>query len=537
MLDIKWNIPYSITHDFTTKWKREWCIQPHLLTPFFAFWKENRIKMMVNGYSVTKDKESGKWYLHEVKNDISLFENVDGSKNDVSIKPEIKFELPDYEIKDKSGLREWQIVAAGKLVSAINHWGAACDGSEMGLGKTFETLAVTRELNVPFVVVCPKAVINQWTDVINNHFKLSEQCKGVINYELLIRGRKDSSIASFVLKRDTRRKQFTWKLPKNCVIIWDEAHKLKNFKTKSSKCCIEAHKQGYRMLFLSATLAISPMDLRTVGICSKMFKNGQSYYDWAYAHGVFKDTWGLCFNNDPKVLKKLNTYVFEHRGIRHRRDQVLNFPECEVIVQSYNIDESKVIEINRAYKEMSTEIKRLDTLLKNEDSALVIRLRYRQKIELLKVDLFVELAQEALDNGMSVLLFMNYTETIKALSNRFNTTSIYSGQVSDKEKQKNINNFQSNKEKIMIVQIKSGGTGLSIGDLDGNHPRLSIISPDDSARDIRQCCGRANRENSKSKSIVKIPCASGTIEDSVTRNFQSKNNNIDIVNDGDFKII
>jgi hypothetical protein len=167
---------------------------------------------------------------------------------------------------------------------------------------------------------------------------------------------------------------------------------------------------------------------------------------------------------------------------------------------------------------------------------LVIRLRHRQRIELLKVELFSELAEEALDAGMSILLFMNYTETINALSKKLNTTCIYSGQISDREKKKNIESFQCNKEKIILIQVKSGGTGLSIGDEHGGHPRLSIISPDDSARDIRQCCGRANRENSKSKSIVKIPVAKGTIEEIVEKNYLLKSSNIDLVNDGDFKI-
>ena len=403
-------------------------------------------------------------------------------------------------------------------------------------GKSYSAIGTVRELGVPFVIICPKAVINQWRKVIDNHFNLSPNCKGVINYELLIRGRKDSDIASFVLKRGTGRRQFVWKIPKSSIIIWDESHKLKNFKTKSSKCCIEEFKQGYKQLFLSATMAQSPLDLRTIGTCLKMFKTSREYYDWADRHGVYKDTWGPKFSGDIEVLKKINKYLFEERGVRKCRDEIPNFPECEIIIQAYDIDEAKVVEINKNFKEMASELKRLNSLLKNEESQLVIRLRYRQKIELLKVDLFVDLANEALESGMSVILFVNYTETINTLSERLNSKCIYSGQISNSEKQKNIDDFQSNKQKVFIVQIKSGGSGLNLGDVDGNHPRCSIISPDDSARDIRQACGRGWRENSKSKSIVKIPFANGTIESSVVDNMNTKTNNIDVINDGDLKI-
>lgn len=534
MIDFKWSTPYKNEG----KWRREYIIPPEMLSGFFGFWKKNKFSLLSQGFSVSKNK-FGKWIFYETKPDIKSFKkfNCEDASSTPTPESQVIFSLPEYKLKNTDGLRPWQIDAAGRLVSAINYWGGAADGSDLGTGKTFSAIGTVRELSVPFVIVCPKAVINQWRKVIDNHFNLSSNCKGIINYELLIRGRKDSDIASFVLKRELKRHKFIWKIPKNSIIIWDESHKLKNFKTKSSKCCIEAFKQGFKQIFLSATMAQSPLDLRTIGTCLKMFKTSKEYYDWTDKHGVYKDTWGPRFSGDVEVLKKLNKYLFEERGVRKCRDEIPNFPECEVIIQAYDIDEAKVTEINKNFKEMSAELKRLNSLLKNEESQLVIRLRYRQRIELLKVDLFVDLANEALDAGMSVILFVNYTETINTLSERLNSSCIYSGQVSSSEKQKNIDNFQSNKEKIFIVQVKSGGTGLNLGDTDGNHPRCSIISPDDSARDIRQACGRGWRENSKSKSIVKIPFANGTIEASVVDNMNTKTNNIDIINDGMLKII
>lgn len=539
MIDFTWSSPQQYLTGNSKKWRREYIIPPEMMDGFFNFWRKNKFALLSQGFSVGKNK-SGKWVFYETKNDISLFKdfNLEPSKLPV-VAPEAQviFNLPEYKLKNIEGLRPWQIDAAEKLVSAINYWGGAVDGSEMGVGKSYSAMGTVRDLDVPFVIVCPKAMINPWKEVIYEHFKLSDKCVGIINYELLIRGRKDSDVASFVLKRGTGKRQFTWKLPKNTIIIFDEAHKLKNFKTKSSKCCIEAYKQGYKILFLSATLASSPIDLKTVGICLKMFKNGQSYYDWLNRHGTFKAQWGMEFNNDPKVLKKIHTYLFEERGILKKRDEIPNFPVNEIIIQSYNINEDKVTEINKNYAAMSSELKRINKLLKNEESQLVIRLRYRQRIELLKVDLFVELAEQALESGMSVLLFMNYTETIHALMEKLKTKCIYSGQVTDVEKKKHIEEFQSNKERVIIIQCKSGNAGIGFPDLDGKHPRCSIISPDDSAVVIQQCCGRGSRESSKSTSLVQIPFCTGTIEDNVVTNLKSKSNNIAIINDSDLKII
>ena len=537
MIDFKWSTPYKNEG----KWRREYIIPPEMLSGFFGFWKKNKFSLLSQGFGVGKTK-LGEWAFYETKNDISLFKDFNsGISNNTQVtssppEAQVIFNLPEYKLKNTEGLRPWQLDAAGVLVAAVNHWGAAVDGSQMGVGKTYSAIGTVRELDAKFVIVCPKAMINPWKSVINEHFKLSEKCLGIINYELLIRGRKDSNIASFVLKREKKRHQFIWKIPKNAVIIWDEAHKLKSFDTKSSKCCIEAFKQGFKQLFLSATIAISPLDLRTIGICLGMFKNGKSYYDWAYKHGVYKGTWGLEFNNDPIALSKIHTSLFKERGTLKRRDEIPNFPTNEIIIQSYNINEERVAEINKNYAAMSSELNRINKLLKNEESPLVIRLRYRQRIELLKVDLFVELTEQALESGMSVLLFMNYTETINALMEKINTRCIYSGQVTDNEKKKHIEDFQSNKERVIIIQCKSGNAGIGFPDLDGKHPRCSIISPDDSAVVIQQCCGRGSRESSRSASIVQIPFCAGTIEDAVVKNLKLKSNNMSIINDGDLKI-
>ena len=536
MLDITWSDPYKTKIDNVLKMRREWCIPKDKLNSFFIYWNSNKFELLKKGFSISKSKVTGKWYVFDTKDNISLFLSFSSSIKKEKIDSKIidnNVKLQPYAIKNNDGLRPWQIEASSKLVSAINTWGSSIDGSDLGTGKSYSAIGVVRELDCPFIVVCPKSVKHQWESVIKDHFKINNKSKGIINYELLIRGRKDSDIASFVLDRKTRRKKFTWKLPKNSIIIYDEAHKLKNFSTQNSKVCLEAHKQGYRMLFLSASIASSPIDLRTVGICLGMFKTSKEYNEWAENHGVYYDMWGPKFNNNPIHLKKINKYLFEDRGVRKRRDEIPNFPEFEIIVQAYDINEEKTNEINKNYNDLKNELKRLDTLIKKEESKMVIRLRYRQKIELLKSDLLVELAQEGLDAGMSIILFVNYTETINALSSKLNTTCVFDGKVGDNIRIENLRKFQANESRVIIVQAKSGSTGLNMGDIDGKHPRMAVISPDDDAVIIRQCTGRPVRENSKSKSIIKIPFINNTIEADVVDNMKIKLDNIDTINNYD----
>lgn len=404
-------------------------------------------------------------------------------------------------------------------------------------GKTYTACAVARELGYNIVVVCPKAVIKSWTKVLKNHFKMWDKVIDIVNYEKLRNGRKDSKVASYVLSRKSKREVFTWKIPKKTLIIFDESQKLKNWKTQNAKVCISALKEGFPILFCSATNATNPLEMRAVGFALKLFKGSAAhYYEWAKDNGVYMGNWGLEFNNDPMVLKKLNKLIFEYRGVRLRRDTIPNFPDCEIIPEVYNIDEEDTKRINQIYDDMEKELKRLEKIKKGDgESELVIQLRARQEIELIKVPLFVEMIEEAIEQGFSVVVFVNFTETLNALSKRLNIDCIFDGKTPDKVRDKNVELFQEDKSRIILVNVQSGGAGLSLHDLHGNFPRMSIISPTYSPVYMRQALGRIWRDDAKTKSVQRIVCVANTIEENVCRNVQQKLDNLDLLNDGDLQ--
>lgn len=401
--------------------------------------------------------------------------------------------------------------------------------------NTYTACAVARDLGYNIVVVCPKAVIKSWNKVIRKHFKMGDKCLGIINYEKLKTGKKDNAIASYVLSRSSKRNVFTWKLPKKTLIVWDESQKLKNYKTKNAKMCVQAIKEGYPMLFCSATNATNPLEMRAVGQALKMFKgSAKSYYDWARAHGAYDGTWGLEFNNDPAVLKKLHKDIFEKRGIRLRRDTIPNFPASEIISEVYNMDEEDAKRINEIHEEMEAELKRLEKIKKGDgQSELVIQLRARQQIELIKVPLFVEMVEDALEQGFSIAVFINFTDTLIALATRLGTKCIFDGKTPDKVRDQNVEDFQDDKERVILVNVQSGGAGLNLHDLTGKFPRMSLISPTYSPVFMRQALGRIWRDDAKTKSIQKIVCVANTVEENVCRNVQLKLDNLDMLNDGD----
>lgn len=545
MLDIRWGKPYKVYNGPIQQWRREWCIPAAYLSGFFEFWKKHKFKMLVDGFTVIKSKADNQWYLFETKDAIGQFQSLGSQETEIPyVEPHPGFVLPEYQLQNADGLRTWQVPAAGRLVSAIQFWGAAIDGSDCGIGKTYMACAVARELGYNVLVVCPKAVIKSWQKVVINHFRMKDKLIGVINYEKLRTGRSDSPIASFVLKRHSKREVFTWKIPKKTLIIWDEAQKLKNWSTQNSKRCVDAIKAGYPMLFCSATVATNPLELRAVGLALKIFKPGNTaYWNWARSHGVYKGNWGMEFNNDPLSLKRLHHTLFEQSGVRLRRDTIPNFPKCEIIPEVYNMDEQDVDKINGYFDEMERELEMVAQRVvadkeradkkKQQLQEILIQLRARQKIELVKVPLIVEMVEEALEEGFSVAVFVNYVETMTAISERLNTKCIFDGQTPDKIRDKNVDNFQNDKERVILINIQSGGAGLNLHDLNGKFPRMSIISPSYSPVFMRQALGRIWREDAKTKAIQKIICVANTVEENVCRNVQRKLDNLDMLNDGD----
>jgi len=116
---------------------------------------------------------------------------------------------------------------------------------------------------------------------------------------------------------------------------------------------------------------------------------------------------------------------------------------------------------------------------------------------------------------------------------RLKTKCIITGKINKKEVQKNIEMFQNDKERIIICNIKAGGIGISLHDINGIYQRISLISPCYSAVDLVQVLGRIHRAGSKSIAIQKLIFCAGTVEEEINKKVQKKIQNIQTINDGD----
>lgn len=538
-LFINWSEPAKVNTKYGNRWLRWWVVPQDYLEGFFVFWNKNKLKLKLQGYGITKNK-LGKWTLQEWQMYRGDFKDDFGREN----KPRIdaseiptQSTLPEYIVKNVDGLRKFQIPLVSRLCASIVRNGAALDGSDTGAGKTYVAIGVARELNIGIAVVCPMAVISAWKTVITKHFGL--QPVFVLNYESVKTGKyKDIGVWKRVSKISTRE-NFQWNVPKNTLIIFDESHRLKGHSTQNSELGIQAKKQGYKILCCSATNAINPIELKAAGMILGLYKQGK-WTEFLRNHDCEKGRFGWEFGGNKNVLKKLHYDLFLERGVRIKREDIEGFPDCDIIAEAYNIDNSSEKELKEVYTEMEAELKKLQVMCKNTKeyrmNALVVMLRARQKAELIKVPLFVEMAEEAIADGMSVAIFVNFSETVRALSKRLDTGCIVWGENKGDERDRSIADFQSDRRRIIIINVKAGGSGLSLHDLNGNYPRMALVSPTPSAVDLRQALGRVWREGGKTKALQKIIFVANTVEEEVCEKVKIKLQALDTINDGDVAI-
>ena len=241
-------------------------------------------------------------------------------------------------------------------------------------------------------------------------------------------------------------------------------------------------------------------------------------------------------DNDNEISLKLHGKVYPDHGSRMTIKSLGDkFPKNQVSANCYYSDNQD--EIQKVHK----EIEKAYNLFKSRELtslAYFAIVQYgRMKIEMLKAPTIIELAKEYIENGYSVAIFVNFTEALYTIATELKTDTLVCGDVTGDERQASIKEFQDNKSKAIVCNIQSGGVGISLHDLHGNHPRVSIISPTWCAQDLVQTLGRIHRAGAKTPALQRIVYCDGSVERMICTNVAKKIKNISAINDGDLNSI
>jgi superfamily II DNA or RNA helicase len=415
---------------------------------------------------------------------------------------------------------EWQQKKIDTLVNIFKEYEAALDMSDTGTGKTVTALGMLEDLDKQALIVCPKKVHSSWLRTAEA-MGLSDNVLGVVNAEKL-------------MYKNDWFKNGKWLVPSGAMIVADEVHRgCSGPKTKTTKIMSLTKAQKIPLLAMSATIADSPLKMRFIGFLTGLHRfNDASFYGWCRKYGCFSTPHirGLQFPKGKTAEKHMQAIheMLKDVSVRSRIDDIEDFPESVVQATLFDLDKASLKALTKSYEDLAEK--------KKETNQLTILLRARQEAELIKLPLFAELALDAISEGKSPVIFVNFRDTLFKLQELLTNLGLRIGiVVGGEDADEDIEKYERDELDAMVCMTQ-GGFGINLHATEGRRPRVSYISPSYDAVHMVQCLGRIHRLNG-SKVVQIFVLVSGTIEERVHKAIVGKLNNIKSLNGDDLEAL
>jgi len=456
----------------------------------------------------------------------------------------------------KQKLLSYQNKHVLRMILILLEHSICLDASDTGVGKTYAAAASAKELGKKPIVVCPKTLIPTWISVLA-YFNV--EYYDVVNYETLRNGKtyvndkcKTRKAAEYLRidEFDTNnptKSIYQWNLPADAMLIFDEVHRCKDPKTDNGKLLMSTHpliRLGTPVLLLSATICEKLSGMKIMFYLFGIIPNTRNYNHYVKSLASKYPQYRVRKSHYPKkedfLIAKENMVammIFEeikdHTSRIRIKDLGDKFPANQWCAQQFFAEEAD--KISEAYQEIAAHIRALKDN-PGSDHHLALIQKLKQEIELRKIPIFIEQAELYLEEGKSVIIFVNYLKTMKILSAELNIKCKVHGGQKMEERLGAIDRFQTNQERIIICQARAGGVGIGLHDVYGGHPRAVLLNYPDSAADLLQELGRAPRSGAKSPVLQRIVfVANVPYEKKIMSNINRKLANISAINDGDLE--
>ena len=527
-----------------------WFRSAPITKQFWGVWNTSKLTLLEKGF-VTR-KEGDTWILDQwlagklvdgrlVDGFYRLtaigIERLERAKREqqkplAPIKVEMEF-LPLPE-RLESKLRGYQVQPARQLLRALRYgkqeWGypgavALCD---MGTGKTYHTLAAALATGRKVAVFCPPVGKGGWQRAFK-HFGAEPHF--LESYEA-VRGAWRPEIATM-----DATGQFHWSNASEIIVILDECQALRHDDTLNFRCFSALLRQGIPCIAASATLALSPVEMKFAGRLVGLHQGGYDWDRFCHLHGCERKTKSApwVWNKDLKHLRNINEQLFPYRGCRIRKEELGDqCPETEIKVLPIRSPEAETIEAQTIASEQTIAALERRQAPKGQIVAMRRNLRMAiwKKCETALVPHIARLVKRDVEEGWSVAIFVNFTETRETLGKLLGTTAGFFGGQSPKARQTFERQFQNEEIHILISNLKAGGASVSLHDVNGIRSRRAYIFPSDDVIPMEQATGRVDRVGGMSKSEQFIPCLSGTRMVRTVENIRRKMMQISTLNDG-----
>ena len=443
--------------------------------------------------------------------------------------------------------------------------GRALIADEMGLGKTVQALSWLK-LHPEFskvLVICPASLKINWQreaekwalldmEILNGTTPHKIKSNDVIiNYDILSYWEKHLKL-----------KQFD-------VIIFDEAHYIKNNKAKRTKAFKRLVKSVPRLIALTGT----PIENKPIEIYNIVKVIDPSIFpdatDFAIEFcGAKKTRFGWDKNGATNTLR-LNKILSSSIMIRRKKIDVLkDLPEKQIIKVPFEInnrteyDQAETEFVEFLKKKFNTEnltkeileelkqfAKRNDIEVSEELTTDEIRLIKEHKFERIasapvlaqiemlkqlavkgKIDQIIEWIENFLESGEKLVVFAVHKKVVSQLMEKFKHIAVkVDGSVSQKQRQEAVDKFQKDvKTRLFIGNIKAAGVGITLTAASN----AAIIEFPWSPGELNQAADRIHRITQTKQVTIWNLVGESTIEEKIITLLKKKEKVITKILDG-----
>jgi SWI/SNF-related matrix-associated actin-dependent regulator 1 of chromatin subfamily A len=404
---------------------------------------------------------------------------------------------------------------------------------DMGLGKTASSIAAALLSGVEKVlVICPANAKINWFREITNFIDeeyvtivksgfWQPKFFTIINYDILNRfheiedKRKKEEAKSYINEE------------KFDLIIVDEAHMIKNQTSIRGKIVPQIAENVENVWLLTGTpIANRPMDYyNLLKVCNVPVTNNFQHFAYRYCaaksfnkklkSGKVKRIWLTDgASNLEELHQKTKNYI-----LRRKKEDHLDLPPK--IISPFYLD----LDNKKGYKEafddylfwLELEGKKLGA-----GRQMVEMVVLRKFISQEKVPLTLDMVNNFLEQSENkkVIVFTVFTESLKSLKKSLGDLAVcHNGEMSDKEKQKSIDEFQNNPNvRVFIGNIISAGSAITLTAADTTimHDLDFVPSNHQQAEDRAYRIGQDKTVN------IYYPIFSDTIEERIYETLQKK---------------
>ncbi|MGL5327768.1 MAG: SNF2 helicase associated domain-containing protein [Peptostreptococcaceae bacterium] len=484
---------------------------------------QNNKVLYLNHILETKDLDfiSGKDLIKDIS---SKFEDLQ----------KLKLELPTNL---NATLRDYQVDAFNwfNTLDHYNFGGILAD--EMGLGKTLQTITFLLSKccsDSKSLIITPTSLIYNW----KNEFETFAPSMKV----LLIHGNKKEREKAFeeidnydviittygTLRNDLDNyNKITFDY---CII--DEAQNIKNPVALSTEA-VKSIKSKVRFALTGTPIENNLLELWSI------FDFVMPGY--LYNKIKFQNLFVYNDNNSHNLKKLIKPFI-----LRRTKSEVMKeLPD--------KIEKKFFVELNKEQRKVySAYVSDLNEKMKDKDikKDKIIIFSYLTKLRQIcldpsiivdnynkrssKIDTSIEIIKDYIDNNHKILLFSQFTSVLKNLGSELSKNNIsYSyidGQTKASDRLDLVNKFnESNDNKVFLISLKAGGTGLNLTSADV----VIHFDPWWNPSVENQASDRAHRFGQKnSVEVIKL-IAKGTIEEKILALQENKNKLINEFINGD----